>query len=401
MSDRELSEHEIGSTEELANTVLGQAIRERASDIHIDPVENGMRIRYRIDGYLQERWTLPNYKLDLFINRLKVISNLDITNKVIPQDGSFELTVKLPKTDKDPEEERLVAARISFFHTVKGEAAVLRLLNRSEMVIPLEETGMDPETLVKCRELFGKSYGMVLVTGPSGSGKTTTLYSALQEIRSKDKNIITLEDPVEYHFDGIRQVQILPEQGLTFAVGMKSILRQDPDVIMIGEIRDPETAEYAIRAALVGRLVFSTVHANTAIGTIARLIDMNIERSLIAYAMNGVIAKRLVRKICPSCTAPYEPDPNILKYFNLDPAGRQFVHGAGCDACNGTGYFNRVSLFEVLEFDGHLRALIMEKAPINELEEFAERSGLKTLKQDAIEKVLAGVTTIEEAARAV
>jgi type IV pilus assembly protein PilB len=398
---------EMASAEELANTVLGSAFRDRASDIHFDPYgDDKVRVRFRVDGILQDRWLLPTYKIEPFINRLKVLANLDISNHAIPQDGRFDIIVSVPKRadgsggdqKAGPKQEQALSARISVFMTVSGEAIVLRVLNRSELLISLENSEFDADTLARCRALFAKNYGMVLVTGPSGSGKTTLLYSILQEINSHEKNIITLEDPVEYRFDGMRQVQIVPEQGLTFAVGMKSILRQDPDVIMIGEIRDPETAEYAVRASLVGRLVFSTVHANSSIGTIARLLDMNIERSLIAYGINGVISKRLIRKICDSCRTAYTPESSLMKYFGFEQG--EFTKGAGCNACNNTGYLGRTSIIEVMEFDEGMRSLILEKAPITALQSYGEGSDkMKTLRQSARERILAGITTAEEAAR--
>ena len=396
---------ELGSAEELTSAILGGAFLDRASDIHFDPYGEGqMRVRLRIDGNLQDRWLLPTYKIEPFVNRMKVLANLDIANHAVPQDGRFDIVVPLPKhhgehgteTTAPGEKQEALSARISVFLTVGGEAVVLRLLNRSELLISLDNSEIDPDTLARCRALYAKSYGMILVTGPSGSGKTTLMYSILQELNSHEKNIITLEDPVEYRFDGMRQVQVIPEQGLTFA----SILRQDPDVIMIGEIRDPETAEYAVRASLVGRLVFSSIHANSGIGTIARLLDMNIERSLIAYAINGVISKRLIRKICDHCRTNYAPEEALLKYFELDPSSMQFVKGAGCDTCKGTGYLGRMAVIEILEFDTNLRSLIMEKAPITALQEYCENSDrMKTLKRAARDKILAGVTTAEEAAR--
>ncbi|OHA13222.1 MAG: hypothetical protein A2909_01470 [Candidatus Tagabacteria bacterium RIFCSPLOWO2_01_FULL_39_11] len=291
--------------------------------------------------------------------------------------------------------------RVSVFRTINGESAVLRILNRSEMIISLENLGMDQKDFLTVKKLISRVYGMLLITGPSGSGKTTTLYSLLRKLQGKEKNIVTLEDPVELRLENIRQIQIKPVQGFTFASAMRSILRQDPDIIMVGEIRDPETAEYAVRASLTGRSVASTVHANTTIGIIARLIDMNIERSLIAYAVNGAIAQRLVRKICSSCKTSYAPDPELLKYFKLESATVEFMRGSGCDACNNTGYIGRTGIFEVLEFDDGLRSLIIEKTPMNVLQAHAEKTGLKTLKQDAVEKVLAGITTIEEASRSV
>ena len=269
------------------------------------------------------------------------------------------------------------------------------------MLLPLNELGMDENTLKLVRKIIAKSFGMTLVTGPAGSGKTTNLYSILREIQSPEKNIITLEDPIEFRLDGIRQSQISSERGFTFAVGMRSILRQDPDVIMIGEVRDPETAEQAVRAALVGSAVYSTVHASTTVGTIARLVDMNIERSLVAYAVNGVIAKRLVRKVCPDCRTAYAPDKEQLEYLGLEGVQAQYIRGKGCDTCDETGYYGRTGLFEVLEFDNKLRSLIVERAPMDTLQSYVESKGLKTLKQDAVEKILSGITTAEEVIKVV
>ena len=392
---------EMSSLDDLISTILGQAIRERASDVHIDPGATDVTVRFRIDGALQKKFVIPTYQYEPFLNRLKILSNLDISTHVAPQDGGFETDITLPKTDTESAETRHAAGRISLFTTINGEAAVIRVLNRSEMLIPLDKSDMSPQMIAQCRRLFSKNYGMVPVTGPSGSGKTTLLYTALKEITSEEKNIITLEDPVEYRFEGIRQIQIQPDQGLTFAAGMKSILRQDPDVIMIGEIRDPETASYAIRASLIGRLVLSTIHANTSLGTIARLLDMNIERSLIAYALTGVIAKRLIRKICPHCAAPYEPDPSTLKYFDIEAVNFEYRKGKGCEACNHTGYFDRIGVYEILELDTPIRALILDKAPMSALEDYLAKAGVTTLKKDALAKVFSGLITIEDAARTV
>jgi type IV pilus assembly protein PilB len=392
--------HEIATSDELADAIIGQAVRDGASDIHIDPMGENYRVRARVDGILHEKLSVPVFKMDPFLNRLKVLAGLDLSTHPVPQDGRFEVEVNLPD-ETGAAKPTPVATRISIFLTVEGEAIVLRLLNRQDMLVRLEDSDMDEETLSRCRDLFMKNYGMILVTGPSGSGKTTLLYSILQELNHAEKNIVTLEDPVEFKFPGMRQVQIIPDQGLTYASGMRSILRQDPDVVMIGEIRDPETAEYAVRAALVGRLVFSTVHANTGVGTIARLLDMNIERSLIAYALNGVLSKRLVRRVCDACKAPYEPDLHLLRYFNVEPGSMPFMKGTGCDACGGTGYKGRVALFEVLKFDDGIRSLIIEHASISQLQEYIQKSDMITLKVDALKKVTTGVTTLEETVRAV
>ncbi len=342
----------------------------------------------------------------MIINKIKVLSNLDITNRTTPQEGHFELIAtpsdeSLAPTLISPQKDRPIDVRVSVFPSVYGEAAVLRLLNRAEMLIPLEDLGMDTKTLSRIKRLISKASGMLLVTGPAGSGKTTLLYSILTRLENREKNIVTLEDPVELHLKGIRQSQMNPAQGLTFASAMRSVLRQDPDVIMIGEIRDPETAEYATRASLTGRSVFSTVHSNSTIGTIARLLDMDVERSLIAYAINGIISKRLVRKICPHCQTQYNPLPELLKFFELEKTGHQFIKGEGCDQCQGTGYFGRTGLFEVLELDDNFRAMVVDGASMDALQGYAEKAGMKTLKQDAKEKTLANTITLEEAIAAV
>lgn len=393
---------------EFIHALMDAAIAERASDIHIEPLSREIRIRFRIDGRLLEKETRPFHELEPVLNRIKVMANLDITTHNIPQDGHLEVEIpdiKLgqhddPNFDTHDQRKRILDVRISIFPTVNGETAVMRLLNRAEMLIPLHELGFDPKSMQTMRKLITKSYGMLLITGPAGSGKTTTLYSILREIRSKEKNIMTLEDPVEYYLDDIRQSNVNPAgQGLTFESGMRSVLRQDPDIVMIGEIRDKDTAEYAIRAALTGRIMFSTVHSNTAIGTVARLIDMQIERSLIAYALNGVVAQRLVGKVCDSCKKEYTPDPALLHFLGMDDVKARFVKGAGCDICHGSGFRGRIGLFEVLEFDNNIRSLIVEGVPMNKLQEYIDQMGFKTIRQDATEKIIAGFTTVEEAVK--
>lgn len=436
--------------EDFFNKLFDDAVKEDASDIHIEPLANSLRIRFRIDGKLQERYTRPIFDLEPIINKIKVLADLELISKPIPQDGHFELVqVKnvLPEKKEKPDmvsadarpsiSEKLsglfsknagittaesksgegvvhpqpaapvtevmvppnklvIDVRVSIFPTINGEAMVLRLLNRAEMLMRIDDFEMFADARVKLRKLIARNYGMLLVTGPAGSGKTSMLYSILSELKTVEKNIITLEDPVEYGLDEIRQSPIRPEKGLTFATGMKSILRQDPDIIMIGEIRDPETAEHGIRAALMGRAVFSTVHSNSSVGIIARFIDMGIERSLVAYSLNGSVAKRLVRKICPSCKIEYTPDDMYLDNFGLKKGEYKFTKGAGCEKCKGTGFKGRLGIFEVMEIDDNMRALIMEKAPMNLLQDAAIKAGMQTLKEDAIQKVLAGQTTIEE-----
>lgn len=435
------------ANEDFMNTILGAAIDDQASDIHIEPLSQEMRIRFRIDGVMIEKWRRPLYELEPLSNRIKVLANLEITSRSTPQDGHFLATIYpasgaartleanpssggnisdtishflfdnkkeagVPDAKPDntlppppppavPSMPRQLSLRVSLFPTLDGEAIVLRLLNRENMLLPINALGMDDETFIRFKKLIAKDYGMVLITGPAGSGKTTTLYSLLQILRTKEKNIVTLEDPVEVRLDDIRQSQVYVDHGLTFASGMRSILRQDPDIIMIGEIRDPETAENAVRASLTGRVVLSTIHANTTLGTIPRLIDMSVERSLIAYALNGVVAQRLVRKVCPDCRVNYTPHQEFLSYFNIDSASHTFVKGSGCDSCRHTGFKGRTGLFEVLNFDDTVQTLIIEKAPMKSLEEYVAQSGMKTLKQDALQKALAGITTLEEAGKVV
>jgi len=371
--------------------IFENALTSKASDLHIEPMSDSVRIRFRLDGILREQESLPISEYESIINRIKVLSGLDIMSHPVPQDGHFEL----------PYKDRQLDVRVSIFPTVTGEAIALRILNRADTLLPIKGLEMDAQTANVFRKLISRIYGMVLVTGPSGSGKTTTLYAILRELQSKERNIITLEDPVELRLEGIRQSQIRADKGYTFAVGMRSILRQDPDAIMIGEIRDPETAEYAMRASLAGRIVFSTVHANSSVGTIARLLDMNIERSLIAYAVNGIISKRLVRRICKDCLENYTPEAQYLEYFGIEADAYNFTRGKGCNICGNTGYIGRLGIFEVLEFDDNIRHLIIDKASTAVIQEYVEKSGVKTLKQDALEKVLAGLTTLEEVARAV
>lgn len=380
------------------NFIIQEAAKRGASDIHIDPLPNEVLVRFRIDGVLQEANRFPREYLDHVINQLKVLSNLEIGTVRLPEDGHFSAQL----TNEGAATNRVLDVRVSIFPSVNGAAAVLRLLNRSEMLISLDEIFVDEELRAKVREMTLSSYGMVLTTGPTGSGKTTSLYAMLMETNRKERNILTLEDPVEMYFEDMRQSQIHPEIGFTFAKGMKSILRQDPDVIMIGEIRDAETAEYAVQASLTGRLVYSTLHANTTIGAIARMIDMDIERGLIAYAVRGVISQRLVRRICPACSAPDpNPRPEFVAFLGLDGMIVPYRKGTGCAECNQTGYRGRTGIFEVLTFDDNLRAMIVDKASMNDLQAYAVQSGMQTLRQNAINLVSAGHTTLEEIIRVV
>lgn len=378
--------------------IIQEAAKRGASDIHIDPLPNEVLVRFRIDGVLQEANRFPREYLDHVINQLKVLSNLEIGTVRLPEDGHFSAQL----THEGATTNRVLDIRVSIFPSVNGAAAVLRLLNRSEMLISLDEIFLDEELRAKVREMTLSSYGMVLTTGPTGSGKTTSLYAMLMETNRKERNILTLEDPVEMYFEDMRQSQVHPEIGFSFAKGMKSILRQDPDVIMIGEIRDAETAEYAVQASLTGRLVYSTLHANTTIGAIARMIDMDIERGLIAYAVRGVISQRLVRRICLACSASdSNPRSEFISFLGLDGMVIPYRKGVGCVECNQTGYRGRTGIFEVLTFDDNLRAMIVDKASMNDLQAYAVQSGMQTLRQNAINLVSAGHTTLEEIIRVV
>lgn len=386
------------SGSDLVSPMVQEAALRKASDIHIEAMPNEVLVRFRIDGVLQNHAHIAKEDHDHVINHLKVLCNMEVGRVRLPEDGHF--AVRLP--DSIDKTERTIDVRVSIFPTVNGPTAVLRLLNRSDMLISLDEVGFDDAIRTRVRQLTLGSYGMILTTGPTGSGKTTTLYSMLMEVNRKERNILTLEDPVEVFIDDMRQSQINPEIGFTFAKGMKSILRQDPDVIMIGEIRDAETAELAVQASLTGRMVYSTLHANTTIGGVARLIDLDIERGMIAYALRGVIAQRLLRKICDACrTVDSNPRQEYIEYLGLQGVALNYQQGAGCDECAHTGYRGRVGVFEVLIIDDELRAMIVDKASMSELQAYAERQGMITLRQNAINLISTGVTTIDEALRVV
>jgi len=383
---------------DLVSPIVQEAVVQGASDVHIVATPDEVLVRFRVDGVLRTFQRLSKEDIDHVINRLKVLSSMETGHIRLPEDGHFAIKFEGTETHK----EQTIDVRVSIFPTVNGPAAVLRLLNRTDMLISLDEIGFGEEIRARVRQLTIASYGMILTTGPTGSGKTTTLYSMLMEINRKERNIMTLEDPVEVFIDDMRQSQIVPEIGFTFAKGLKSILRQDPDVMMIGEIRDSETANHAVQASLTGRMVYSTLHANTTIGGIARLIDLNIERGMIAYAVRGIIAQRLVRKICQSCI---EPDPNpraeYVRFLGLSGAAVSYYRGKGCPECQNTGYHGRTGVFEVLIFDDELRAMIVDQASMTELQAYAEKTGMMTLRQNVVGLVTKGITTIDEAVRVV
>ncbi|MCS7249429.1 MAG: GspE/PulE family protein [candidate division WOR-3 bacterium] len=369
------------------NQLIIRAVRERASDIHIEPTREGLQVRFRIDGVLHPV-VAPKKALQLaVVSRIKIMSRMNIAEKRLPQDGRYSAIV----------DGREIDFRVSTFPTTYGETVVMRILDRVRL-LSMDELGLLPEKLKILREMIRKPHGVILVTGPTGSGKTTTLYAILQEIRSAEKNIITVEDPVEYDIDGLCQSQVNEKAGFTYLVALRHILRQDPDVIFIGEIRDRDTATVAIRAALTGQLVFSTIHTNDAPGTITRLIDMGIEPFLVASAMEGVLAQRLVRRICPKCKEEYKPSPKILEELELPP-DTILYRGRGCEHCRYTGYYGRIGIFEVMKVDEKMRELIVTRPPTSAIRMLAKENGMDTLWEDGIKKVLMGITTVEEVMR--
>lgn len=368
------------------NLMILQALEEKASDIHVEPEENAVRIRNRVDGILHEASTVPK-KLELAIaSRIKLMSKLDIAETRKPQDGKIRLKI----------EQRELDIRVSTFPTMHGENIVMRLLESSKVILGLSDLGFEEEMLTKINPLVRKAYGMILVTGPTGAGKTTTLYAALNTINTIDKNIITIEDPVEYQLPLVRQTQVNVKAGLTFASGLRSILRQDPDVILVGEIRDTETADIAIQAALTGHLVFSTMHTNDAAGAIARLTDMQIEPFLISSAVIGVLAQRLVRTVCEKCKTKYTVEGDSLKELGLKKDSATFYRGKGCPHCKGTGYDRRVGIFELLVMDEAIRKLILSRASAGQIKAQAQKNGMLSMRMDGIQKAEKGVTTLEE-----
>lgn len=379
---------------QLVSMLIVQGVKDRASDIHIEPNEKGLLIRLRVDGILHDIRTLPNTIKSAIISRIKILAKMDIAERRLPQDGRFQVKFGTREVD----------LRVSTIPTVLGEKVVLRLLDKSKGLIKLEQLGFIPEQLDEFKSIISKSYGIILLTGPTGSGKTTTLYAALNQVNSKDKNIITVEDPVEYKLARINQIQIKPKINLTFANTLRSILRQDPDIIMVGEIRDTETAQIAVQAALTGHLVFSTLHTNDAASALTRLIDMDIETFLISSSVIGVIAQRLVRVICEKCKEKYIPEKNVLSGLNIkdnskDDGKVKLYRGTGCSFCKNTGYYGRTSIYELIVLDEAIRSLVISKASSNVIKAAAIKKGMKTLKDSGMEKVMQGITTIEEVIR--
>jgi type IV pilus assembly protein PilB len=376
----------------LLNAVLQQAIRDGASDVHFEPYEDELRIRYRVDGVLYPIESPPAHLGPALLSRIKVLANLDIAETRLPQDGRIELVV----------ESRSVDLRVSTLPTMFGETCVLRVLDRSAVRLDLEHLGLRAEEKEALRRLLALPHGIVLITGPTGSGKTTTLYAMLSEANDPGRKILTTEDPVEYDLDGILQIPVHEEIGVTYAALLRTILRQDPDVILVGEIRDRETAQVSIEASLTGHLVLSTLHTNDAPSAVTRIVDIGVERFLLTSTLEAVVAQRLVRKICTTCKAPLEPDARLLRDLGLPEvaiASGTFAHGRGCEACFHTGFRGRIAVFEVLRMSEKLRDLVLQEASAEDLSRAARAEGMRTLRECGLLLVAEGVTTIEEVLR--
>jgi type IV pilus assembly protein PilB len=380
---------EANPVKRLVNMVLMQAIKDRASDIHFEPFEDEFKMRYRIDGLLYEMLPPPKSIAAAIASRIKVMAHLNIAERRVPQDGRIPLTINNSPVD----------LRVAVLPTMFGESIVLRVLDRSQVQLDLDRLGMREDDARLFRQLIQRPNGIVIVTGPTGSGKTTTLYSALSERNEVGVKILTAEDPVEYDIDGLVQVQIKDDIGLTFARCLRHFLRQDPDIVLVGEVRDQETGEIAVQASLTGHLVFSTVHTNDAPSTIARLLDLGMEPFKLTATLEGIVAQRLVRRICPRCKEAYTPTEEALMELNLTPeliANRTFFHGRRCDVCRGTGYSGRVAIFEIMLLDDHMRELIMKRSSTGVLREAARKMGMRTLRDTGLLAIYDGLTTIEE-----
>ena len=375
----------------LMNQIITEAIVSRASDIHIEPQKRSVRVRYRIDGVLNDAMSLPKNIQPGLVSRVKIMANLDIAERRRPQDGRINLKFRGREID----------LRVSVLPAIFGEKVVMRILDKEKSLIPLEKLGFSEESLTIFKSLITQPYGMILITGPTGSGKSTTLYAVLRILNSPKVNILTAEDPVEYQLDGITQLQVNPKIGLTFANALRSFLRQDPDIILVGEIRDRETAQIAMEAALTGHLVFSTLHTNDSFSAPTRLIDMGIEPYLIASALIGVTAQRLVRKICNNCKTEVKPSRYILEQLGIEDENTVFYKGKGCPICNNTGYKGRIAVQEVLKIDDNIRDMILKRASSTEIKEYAVKNGTKTLLHDALDKARKGITSLEEVLRVI
>ncbi|MCQ9208659.1 MAG: Flp pilus assembly complex ATPase component TadA [Omnitrophica bacterium] len=376
----------------LVSLLLEEAYQNRASDVHLEPLEERFRIRYRIDGVLHEVAGPPKRLQGSLISRVKIMAGMDIAEKRLPQDGRIKFSVDNKKLD----------LRVSTLPALHGESVVVRILDRSQLVLDLEKLGFSPQNKVKYEDLIKLPNGIILVTGPTGCGKTTTLYTSLSQINKPNKKLLTLEDPVEYQLTGVNQVQVKPEIGLTFASGLRSMLRQAPDIIMVGEIRDYETAAIAVQASLTGHLIFSTLHTNDASGAITRLIDMGVKPYLVASTIQGILAQRLIRTLCSKCKKPYTPSKDELEAFNKSPdaiKGITFYQANGCPECNSSGFKGRIGILELLILDGPIRNLISENVVASKIRQAAENKGMRTLRQDGWLKATEGITTLAEVLR--
>ena len=373
--------------------IISQAVRDRASDIHIEPQQNHVRIRYRIDGILRDIMTIPSNALNPVISRIKILAGADITERRKPQDGQFSVHV----------DGRDVDIRAATLETTHGETAVLRILDRSASLFDMTELGFSGNTLREFQNMLKSSYGMILVAGPTGSGKTTSLYASLNQLNSSEQSIMTIEDPIEYKFKDIKQIQVNEKAGLSFASALRSLMRLDPDIILVGEIRDGETAQTAVQAALTGHLVLSSIHANDAASVPFRLQNLGVEPYLISTVVHGILAQRMVRRTCPHCSAPYEPTPEELAAYERDMghSGTIMYKGVGCNFCSNTGYLDRTGLFELLQFNEGMRDILQSGAGISEIRTRAISDGMTTMRLDGMQKVKQGITTPSEVLRQV
>lgn len=389
---RELSEE--APVVRLTNLIITRGIQDKCSDIHLEPGRTSLRVRYRIDGIMHDGLIVPKKVQASLVSRIKIMADMDIAEKRAPQDGRISATVDGRQYD----------FRVSTLPNIHGEKVVLRVLDKGSLMVGLNKLGFLPQTMEMFESIIGRTYGIILVTGPTGSGKSTTLYSVLSKLNSGDKNILTIEDPVEYELAGITQTQVNPKAGLTFASGLRTMLRQDPDIIMVGEIRDQETAMIAVEAALTGHLVLATLHTNDAPGSITRLLDMGVESFLIASAVVGVLAQRLLRLICTKCKETYIPPMDAVKRLGMnieDGSEVTFSRGRGCDHCKGTGYKGRIGIYELMPITDKIRDMILAKASSYSIKEAAIESGMQCLRDDAMEKILLGLTTLEESLRVI
>ncbi|MHC4698349.1 MAG: GspE/PulE family protein, partial [Planctomycetota bacterium] len=380
---------ELNPVKKLLNLVLLQAIKDKASDIHFEPFEDEYKMRYRIDGVLYEMVPPPRYIAMAISSRIKVMASLDIAERRMPQDGRIELMLRGNPID----------LRVAVLPTMFGESVVLRVLDRANVQLSLDKIGMREDDLATFHDLIKKPNGIIINTGPTGCGKTTTLYAALMELNSTETKILTAEDPVEYDIDGLIQCQMRPAVGMTFARALRSFLRQDPDIILVGEVRDLETAQISVQASLTGHLVFTTLHTNDAPSAIARLMDLGLEPFLITATLEAIVAQRLVRLICTNCKAQYTPTEEQLMELNLKPdevGDQEFYYGKGCDYCNNTGYRGRLGIYETMTIDDHLRELIMEHASTSVLRREAIKHGMRTLRDSGLMAIYDGATTIDE-----